>query len=170
MARGRSHRSAKKRRLLLEVIASGKSVTAAARAAGMSRRAVYDWKLDDPSFAADLAAAYDEGTDNFADALMDRALLPDHDGLAIMLLRQRDIQRYGKRLIEVRVTDNANTPPTIENREGAWIFPRDELKRPNPAKLLSATAEEEPDRRDPEEAGEATIEKTEDGEPEDKAA
>jgi hypothetical protein len=156
--RGRSHRSAKKRRLLLEVIASGKSVTAAARAAGMSRRAIYDWKQEDPAFAADLAAAYDEGTDNFHDALMDRALLPDHDGLAIMLLRQRDIQRFGKRLVEVRVSDNSNAPPIID-REGAWIFPREELKRPNPAKLLNATAEEEPDRRDPEEAGGATIER-----------
>jgi hypothetical protein len=101
--RGRTVRTAKKKRALLEIIASGRSVTAAARLAGMSRQAVYDWKQDDPIFARDLKEAYEEGTDRFADALLERALLPEHDALAIFLLKQRDPERFNRKMVDVHV-------------------------------------------------------------------
>jgi hypothetical protein len=89
--------------MLLEIVASGRSLTAAARAVGMSRRSLFDWKTADPEFAAALDAAYDEGTDRFADALLERALLPEHDALAIFLLKQRDPERFNRKMVDVHV-------------------------------------------------------------------
>ena len=49
--RGRSNRTAKKRKILLDEISQGKTVAEAAAAASMSRRSVFDWKADDREFA-----------------------------------------------------------------------------------------------------------------------
>ena len=116
--RRRSNRTAKKRQILLEIVAAGYSVTTAAQRAGMSRRSVYDWKADDPLFAADLRAAYEEGTDRFADALMDRALLPDHDALAIFMLKQRDPDRFNQKMVEARVGGDPKNLIGVEHRSG----------------------------------------------------
>jgi hypothetical protein len=150
--RGRSNRTAEKRRLLLEVVAQGYSVTMAAERVGMSRQSVYDWKAEDPTFAADLNAAYEEGTDRFADALYQRALLPDHDVLAIFLLKQRDPRRFNQRMVEVRVAGDPDNPIGIEHRlanNGAWIYPKDELQR-DTTPLLEATRDD-PEDLDPDE-------------------
>jgi hypothetical protein len=165
--RRRSNRTAKKRQSLLETVAAGYSVTTAAQRAGMSRRSVYDWKGDDPLFAADLRAAYEEGTDRFADALMERALLPDHDALAIFMLKQRDPDRFNQKMVEVRVGGDPNNPIGIEHRSGgeggAWIYPRAELERPaspvhrvSPVRLdtrplIEAVVDDQSENRDPDE-------------------
>jgi hypothetical protein len=104
----RTKRTDKRRTRLLAAIAAGKSVTAAADAAGICRRSVYDWRDSDPAFARDMDAAYQAGTDRLYDAAMERALLPDHDGLLIYLLKQRDPWRFGQKMVEVvRVHDTA---------------------------------------------------------------
>jgi hypothetical protein len=84
---------------VLEVVSQGYSITRAARMVGISRTAVYEWSTSDPSFARDLDAAYEEGTDALHDAALDRALLPDHDGLLVFLLKMRDPARFYKRPI-----------------------------------------------------------------------
>jgi hypothetical protein len=52
--RRRSNRTPEKRRKLLEVLGNGLSYATAARAAGMSRRSLFDWKAADPEFAREL--------------------------------------------------------------------------------------------------------------------
>jgi hypothetical protein len=157
---------------MLEVVASGFSLSEAARQAGIPRQSLYDWKAADPQFAAELEAAYQEGTERFADALMQRALLPDHDALAIFLLKQRDPARFSQKQIEVRVAGDPNAPIGIEHHQAnpAWIFPRKELERPPPAKaiILDAVVEPEPEELDPDEALEAEIDAQTN--PEDEAA
>jgi hypothetical protein len=77
--RRRSNRTAKKKRLLLEAIANGWSVSAAAGRAAMSRRSIYDWRAAAPQFAADLADAFEMGSDRLAAIAMKRALSPEGD-------------------------------------------------------------------------------------------
>jgi hypothetical protein len=129
-------------------------MTAAAKRTGISRAALYEWKAADPIFARDLDAAYDEGTDIFADALMERALLPDHDGLAIFLLKQRDPKRFNQKMVELQVSGGVN----VSHNNGAMIYPRAELQRPKPTELIEAIIEPEPDEQDPDETLEATTE------------
>lgn len=50
------------------------------------------------------------------DAVLERALLPDHDALAMFLLQQRDINRFGKKLIEVQV-GGSGTPIAVEHSD-----------------------------------------------------
>jgi hypothetical protein len=161
--RRRSNRTAKKRQVLLETVAAGFSVTMAAQRAGMSRRSVYDWKTDDPLFAADLMAAYEEGTDRLADAALQRALLPDHDALLIFMLKCRDGARFNQKQIEVKVGGDPNNPIGVAHRPGeqgsAWIYPKDGWERPmspvqlDAGPLIEAVIEDESEERDPDEAG-----------------
>jgi hypothetical protein len=84
----RTIRTPKKRALILEAIANGYSVARAARHAGCGRRSIFEWKADDPKFARDFEDAYEEGTDALHDAMVDRALLPDHDRKKTMMSRR----------------------------------------------------------------------------------
>jgi hypothetical protein len=163
--RGRSHRSAKKRRILLETIADGFSVSEAARRAGMPRRCVYDWKLEDAAFAADLANAYEEGTDGLADDA--RRMAKDDPAVLIYLLKQRDPKRFNQKQIEVLVSGDPNAPIGVEHSvadKKAWIFPQAALERPEQAMLprgeteragagpiIDAVVEDAPEDRDPDE-------------------
>lgn len=115
----RSKCTPKKRRLILEAIASGASLTSAAARAGVSRRVVYDWKADNPEFAAELEDAYQVGTDRLADHAMKRALLPDHDALLIFMLKQRDPKRFNQKMVEVVVAGDLNRPIGVEHTESA---------------------------------------------------
>jgi hypothetical protein len=99
----------------LAVIAGGKSVTAAARQVGMSRQAVYDWKQDDPTFAAELAAAYEEGTDQIADYILDLGHQPGNLAGLIYLLKQRCPERFNRAQVEVRVSGNAANPVAVDH-------------------------------------------------------
>jgi hypothetical protein len=98
--RGRTVRTAKNRAALLRTISEGFSVTTAAARVGMSRAAVYDWRAADPTLARDIEAAFHEGTDRLVDAATLRALMPEHDGLLIFLLKQRDPLRFNRRMVE----------------------------------------------------------------------
>lgn len=48
---------------VLETLRKGYTPKEAAESAGVSRTAIFDWKRNDPEFAAAWAAAVDEGTD-----------------------------------------------------------------------------------------------------------
>jgi hypothetical protein len=91
----------------------------AARAAGFSRRALFEWKAADPEFAREIEDVFEVATDMLADHAMKRALSSDghnHDGLLIFLLRMRDPERFNKKMIEARVTGDPNNPVTLQHQ------------------------------------------------------
>src|SRR5258708_5466962 len=67
-------RTADKRRLFLKELAEGGSWSAAAAAAGVSRRTPYKWRDADPAFTAEVDEAEETGTDLLEDAAMHRAV------------------------------------------------------------------------------------------------
>jgi hypothetical protein len=113
----RTTRTATNRRAILKTVAEGYSITRAARMVGLSRSVIYEWKAADITFAADLEAAYEEGTDALHDAALDRALLPDHDGLLVFLLKMRDPARFYRKAVEVihTVAGDPVNPITVEH-------------------------------------------------------
>jgi hypothetical protein len=114
----RTIRTPEKRRILLEGVASGLSVTSAARRAGIrSRNAIYQWKKADPTFADELEGAYEHGTDTLVDVALRRALMPDprHDALLMFLLRSRDPRRFNPKQVDVRITGDPNRPVTVSH-------------------------------------------------------
>ena len=77
----------------------GKSIAAAARAAGVGRRTVYDWRDRDPAFAE----AWDDGWDVGTDYLEDLALKAAEQGserLLLALLKARRPERYARTVVE----------------------------------------------------------------------
>jgi hypothetical protein len=127
MTRGRSNRIAGKRAILLEAIAAGMTVAEAAARAGMSWRSVYDWRAADPAFAADYERAYDAGTDIYEQEARRRAF-EGSDLLLMFLMKQRDAQRFNKRMVELKLTGDPNAPIGIVATGGAMIYPRPELE------------------------------------------
>jgi hypothetical protein len=175
----RTKRTAKRRAIILATIARGYTFDRAARAAGVSRNLIVAWRAEDPQFALDLEDAYQAGTESLHDDLLDRARLPDHDGLAIFLLKQRDPRRYNQKMIEVRVAGDPDAPIGVAhsvNQGKAWIFPQAALERPDHVTLpggsiektgagaipegpiIDAVVEDAPKERDPDEALDEAIE------------
>lgn len=76
MARGKEaipHTSAQLKKRYIEERAKGLSVTAAAEAAGIGRRTLYDWRKADPDFVAEEAEAFEAGIDVLEDEARRRA-------------------------------------------------------------------------------------------------
>jgi hypothetical protein len=115
--RRRSNRTPEKRAKLLEVIRAGGSYVAAARAAGMSRRSVFDWKAADPAFKREIEDCVEEGSDRIVDAAWQRALLPDprHDALLIFLLKCRDPERFNRKMLDATVGSDPNRPLVVNH-------------------------------------------------------
>ena len=107
-------RTAKNRRNFIAALADSGNVTLACEAAHLSRAAVYQWREDDSSFAAEWDAALERGLDSLEDELMRRAkdgtLRPVYQGgelvghvreysdtLGIFLLKSRRRYIYGER-------------------------------------------------------------------------
>jgi transposase-like protein len=84
--RGRTVRTTSKRRRFLSALAGGVSVSAAARAAGLGRSSVYDWRDDDPDFEREWISAEEESVDLLEDAARARALSPQTPGSTACLL------------------------------------------------------------------------------------
>ena len=107
-------RTTKNRRNFLAALETGGNVTTACESAFLSRAAVYQWREDDPTFAAGWDAALERGLDSLEDELMRRAKdgtqrpvyqssqLVGHireysDSLAMFLLKSRRRHIYGDR-------------------------------------------------------------------------
>lgn len=90
-------------------------MTSAARHAGVSRTSIHDWRHADPEFDKAVEDAYEQGTDLLADHAMRRALLPEHDALLIFMLKQRDPRRFNQRMVELRVSGDADNPVTVSH-------------------------------------------------------
>jgi hypothetical protein len=117
----RTIRTAKKRHLILDAIAGGLSVTAAARQAGISRRAVYDWRAADAGFAEDFETAFERGSDRLADHALQRvfsSMDPAHDALLIYLMKQRDPQRFNRKMVDARIVGDPNNSVTVQHQAG----------------------------------------------------
>jgi hypothetical protein len=85
-----------KKAKFLSVLAEGGSVTQAARAIGVARKNVYEWRNKDEQFKADWDDAVEQGTDCLEDEAVKRA--KDHsDTLLIFLLKARRKERYAER-------------------------------------------------------------------------
>lgn len=94
----------------LEHLARGVSITAAAQAAGVGRRTVYEWRAADQTFAEAWDSALDEGSDLLEDEALRRAVhgvsrpvavgkqvvdvVEYSDVLLIFLLKARRPERY----------------------------------------------------------------------------
>jgi hypothetical protein len=116
MMRRRTIRTAKNKALVLAAIGSGMSMGGAAARAGISRRALFEWKAADPEFRREVDDAYELGTDRIVDHALQRALLPDHDGLLIFLLKCRDPERFNRKMLEARIVGDPNNPIAIAHQ------------------------------------------------------
>ena len=79
-------------------------VQAACNAAGIRRKAAYEWRKSDPAFAADWEEALDEATDALEAKLRSLGLKGDVRALEISLAAIRP-HKYGRRRIEATGRD-----------------------------------------------------------------
>ena len=96
----RTNRTFKKRASFLAALRRGASIADAARAAGVGRRTVYDWRAGDATFAAQWNDAVETGTDAIEDALLEKAMRMDDAAsvtAAIFLLKARRPEKYRER-------------------------------------------------------------------------
>lgn len=92
-ASGSAAKAAQQRRLFLEAIAKGLSVSSACRAAGVGRATPYRWRKGNKVFAR----AWDEAEQDGVDKLEDRALQLAHAGdakLVMFLLKAKRPEKY----------------------------------------------------------------------------
>ena len=99
MPRGRSGRSDRARATFLGVLEKTCNVSAAAREAGISRRAAYDWRDADQEFAADWKDAEEAAADRLEQVAFERAEAGQSDRmLEILLKAHRPKYRENKRM------------------------------------------------------------------------
>jgi hypothetical protein len=106
----RTIRTPGKRRRVLEALAKGWTADEAARKAGMSRRALFQWRADDSEFRCDYEAAYASGTDCL-EAIARRRAVAESDTLLIFLLKTRDPDRFNRKQVQVAIGGDPEAPP-----------------------------------------------------------
>lgn len=95
-ARG-SIRTDRAREQFLAVLRHSCNVSASARAAGISRRAAYEWRDSDPEFAADWADAVEEAADRLEEIAWKRAE-EESDRMLEILLKGHRPEKYVDRI------------------------------------------------------------------------
>jgi hypothetical protein len=88
-------RTYKARKLFLDQLAVGNSVSFAANAAGGTARNFKRWRDEDPEFAKDWEEAEEEGTDFIEDTATERALKKS-DPLMLAILKARRPDKYDR--------------------------------------------------------------------------
>jgi hypothetical protein len=83
----------------LAALRLGKSIAAAARAAGIGRRTSYDWRDRDPAFASAWDEAWDVGTDHLEDLAL-KGAERGSERLLLALLKARRPERYARTVVE----------------------------------------------------------------------
>jgi hypothetical protein len=73
----------------LDTLATGVSLAASARAAGVSHQTVYSKKKEDPEFAKQIEAARESGSDRMEDALLSQGVNDKNATALIFLLKGR---------------------------------------------------------------------------------
>lgn len=82
---------------LLTKLATGASITAAAKAARRTRQTYYDWRESDPEFAKLADEALEMGTDVLEDSAL-RQAKGGNTTLMVLLLKARRREIYGDKL------------------------------------------------------------------------
>lgn len=88
-------RTFKVRKLFLDQLEVGSSISFAAEAAGGTTQQFRKWRKDDPNFAADWDEAIEVGTDFLEDVATRRAMAKS-DPLMIMMLKARRPDKYDR--------------------------------------------------------------------------
>lgn len=128
-------RTYKRRKIFLDLLAVGSSVSKAAAAADGTTTHFRRWREVDPEFAKDWDDAIDEGTDCLEDAAYDRAIKKS-DTLAMFMLKARRPEKFD-RGSKLEVSGNLNV-------EGSKAKLLNRIARLQAAgKLSSAVSEEE---------------------------
>ena len=100
---GRSKNTPEARAKFLAKLAESGSVAAAAQAAGVGRRTVYDWREGDGDDAKQFARAWEEAWETGTDRLEDEAIRRAHDGTEEPVFYQGkvcgNVRRYSDKLI-----------------------------------------------------------------------
>ena len=91
--RRNSRRTPEAEAKFISALRAGKSIAAAARAAGVGRRTVYDWRDRDAAFAARWDEAWDVGTDHLEDLAL-KGAEQGSERLLLALLKARRPDRY----------------------------------------------------------------------------
>lgn len=90
-------RTPEKAQKLLDALRVHPSITRACKSARISRNAFYEWRKDDPDFAADVENAREKGIDALEDALFRDAIEGHNITAAIFMLKSWRRERYGDR-------------------------------------------------------------------------
>jgi hypothetical protein len=95
-------RTPKNRAKFLDALREGSTVTIAAKAAGFTRNAAYDWRKDDPEFLRDWEDAIEAGT-GVEKPVFQKGELVGHvqeysDTLMIFLLKGRNPNKFKERV------------------------------------------------------------------------
>ena len=107
----RIDRTLRAREIFLSVFRDTCNVSEAARAAGVARRTVYDWRDADPAFAIAWDEAEDEAVDALEAAARKRAI-ESSDRLMEVLLKAHRPQKYAER-----------SKTELTGADGAALFP-----------------------------------------------
>jgi hypothetical protein len=95
----------------LAKLATGASITASAKAAGVHRQTYYDWRDSDPEFATEADHAIEAGTDVLEDSALKQAKT-GNTSLMVLLLKSRRPDKYKDRT-ENQLTGPNGAPLTI---------------------------------------------------------
>jgi hypothetical protein len=101
MPRGRSVRTDRARETFLEVLAASCNVSEAARKAGMSRRAAYDWREADETFAAAWDDAEQEAADKLEREAWRRAVEGTDKPVTFQGVITATYKEYSDRMLEI---------------------------------------------------------------------
>jgi hypothetical protein len=112
----RTKYTAKRKQIILDALAGGVSFGGAAARAGVTKMTLFNWRRTKPGFGHACENAYALGTARIVDAAWKRAFAAHHDGLLIFLLKSRDPERFGRKMLEARVTGDQSNPITIEHQ------------------------------------------------------
>lgn len=112
MPNGRTVRTDRAREVFLARLAETCNVSEAARTAGISRRAAYDWRDADPDFAADWADAEEIAADLLEKTAWERATTDKSDRMLEILLKAHRPKKYVEKYLLGSDPDNP-LPPAL---------------------------------------------------------
>lgn len=101
MPRGRTIRTDRAREIFLGILRETCNVSEAARTAGVSRRAVYDWRDTDEAFAADWADAEQEAADKLEREAWRRAVEGTDKPVTYQGAITATYKEYSDRMLEI---------------------------------------------------------------------
>lgn len=115
-ARPRSKRTDRARATFLATLEETCNVSASARAAGLGRRTVYEWREDDPTFAADWDEAEEIAADKLEQVARERAIDGSDRMLEILLKAHRPEKFVERQHLKVEAIDPVEVLKAANNR------------------------------------------------------